>query len=188
MPTALEARPLERELQVAFVEAAVRIAVGRPGAAVPHDHGPAAVFALGNVALEIEVLHGMVFGAHGEPLVADRKARPARHRPALEHAVELEPQIVVGAARGMFLHHELQSRGLAALLRRLFRLRLGRAGKVAFADVVLERVLARPRWLRPITRVHDLSFAQDKWASRISQYLSERRARAAHSDVSSSAR
>src|SRR5262249_37087877 len=145
--------------QVSLVDTAVRIAVGRPGAAVPHDHGAAAVFALWDVALEIEVLHGVIFGAHGEPLVADRETWPARHRPALEHAVEFEPQIVMGAPRRVLLHDELEAGRLGSLFGDARRLRLGGAGKVALAGVVLERVLARPRRLSPVTRVHDRSFA-----------------------------
>src|SRR5262249_61008827 len=42
MPAALEARTFQRELQVALVDAAVRIAAGRPGAAAPPDDAPAA--------------------------------------------------------------------------------------------------------------------------------------------------
>src|SRR5262249_7259406 len=113
MPAPLQARTFERELQMPLVEATMRIAVRRPGAAVPHDHGAAAVLALRNVALEIEVLHGMVFGAHRKPLVADREARPAGDRPALEHAVELEAQVVMGAPRRVLLHDELEGGGLA---------------------------------------------------------------------------
>src|SRR5262249_51016250 len=71
-----------------------------------YDHGAAAVLALRDVALELEVLHRVVFGLHREPLFVGDEARPVRHRPALEHAVELEPQVIVQAPRSVHLHHE----------------------------------------------------------------------------------
>jgi hypothetical protein len=106
MPFALEARAVEHEREMAFVEPEVWIAFRHPGSAVPHDHGAAAVLALRDVALEIEIGERMILGVHGEALVACDEARPARDRPALEHAVELEPQVEVQPPRIMPLHHE----------------------------------------------------------------------------------
>src|SRR5262249_22210105 len=83
------------------------------------------------------------------------KARPARYRPAFEHAVEFEAQVVMGAPRRVLLHHELKARCLGLLFARALRFRLRRAREVALAGVILERVLARPRRLSPVTRVHD---------------------------------
>src|ERR1051326_9230336 len=85
----------------------MRIAYRGPMAAVPDDDRAAAVLALGDVALELEIVERMVFGANRKPLLARHQARSSRHRPALEHAVELEPQIVMQPARRVLLHHEL---------------------------------------------------------------------------------
>src|SRR5262249_2388869 len=104
------------------------------------------------------------------PLVTNRKTRPARHRPALEHAVELEAQIVMGAPRRMLLHDKLQARRLGLPFALALRLGLRRAREIALAGVVLERVLARPRRLRPVRGVHDgpwaLAQAKARAASR----------------------
>src|SRR3954447_12265507 len=93
VPTPLEARAVEREIEVAFGESAVRIGFGRPRPAVPHDHGAAAIFALGYDAFPFEVVHRMVVGLDGEALLAGHETRTACHGPALEHPVELEAQV-----------------------------------------------------------------------------------------------
>ena len=102
----LSRAPVEREGEVALRQPLARIAVRHPAAAVPDDHRAAAVFALGDVALEIQIGERMVLGAHRQPLLAQRQARAARHRPALERAVELEPQVVMQPARIVLLHDE----------------------------------------------------------------------------------
>ena len=84
----------------------------------------------------------MVLGAHGEPLFAHDQAWSPRHRPALERAAELEPQIVVDPARVVLLHDELPA---LALVGAALRLGLRRAAKVALLLVVLERVAAGSR-------------------------------------------
>ena len=83
---------------MAFGETLVRIAdrVQRPRSHTIIEPPPYSPF--GNVALEVEIFDRMVLGAHREPLLAQREARPAGHRPALEHAAELEPQIVMKPA------------------------------------------------------------------------------------------
>src|SRR5262245_40268930 len=96
---------------MALVEPEVRIALGNPAAAIPHDHRAAAVLALWDIALELEVLHRVVFGLDCEALVVGDEARTVRHRPALEHAVELEPEVVMEPPGSVHLHHELAARG-----------------------------------------------------------------------------
>ncbi len=140
MPPASQPAAFERDVEVAFPKSLVRIGGGAPSPPIPHDHRTAAILALGNVAFEIEVLHRVIFGANGEPLLADDHAGPSRHRPALERAVELEPQVVVNAARIVLLHHELPAAPLPSL-----RLRLGGAREIALLPVVLERVATRSR-------------------------------------------
>src|SRR3954464_14148962 len=92
---------------MAFLEAGMRIAVRLPLAAVPDQHGAAAIFAFRDGAFELVVFDRMVFDLHREPLLARYQAWPARHRPALHHTVEFEPQIVVQTRRGVFLDDEV---------------------------------------------------------------------------------
>ena len=104
-----------------FLQAAMRILLRRPGAAVPDHHGAAAVFALRDGAFEGVVFDRMVFGLDREPLLARHQARAAGDRPALHHAVELEPQVVVQPRRRVLLDDEavaLGARLAAARLRR----------------------------------------------------------------------
>ncbi len=193
VPAAVEAAAVQRDVEVAFGEPLVGIGGALPAPAIPHDHGAAAVLALGDVALEIEVLHRVILGADREPLLADDQARSARHRPALERAAELEPQIVMHPARIVLLHDEL-----AAVARAAFRLGLGRglgfglggAAEIALLLVGRERIAARCRLRDFIASCHDRSadHALRGCAICISQYFSARLARAAQSESLSSAR
>src|SRR5690606_19200750 len=98
------------------------------------QHRPAAVLALRDGALERAVLDRMILGAHGQPPLARIEARPLRHRPAQQHAVELEPEIPVHAPRGVLLDDEAApGLGRDALRRRLAGLR-----EVALLSVGLE--------------------------------------------------
>ena len=72
--------------------------IGSQRAAVPEQHRAAAVLALGDHALEAAVLDRVVLDLHGEALLGRVEARPLGHGPALEHAVELEAEVVVQAA------------------------------------------------------------------------------------------
>src|SRR5262249_29338334 len=82
------------------------IAFRLPGAAVPEHHGAAAVLALRDDALEAPVLERVVLHVHREALVGGIEARSLRHRPALEHALELESEVVVQPRGGVLLDHE----------------------------------------------------------------------------------
>ena len=91
-----------------FSMAASRVVgAGRlPRAPVPDDHVAAAVLALGDDALEVEVLDRVVLDVHREPPRLRVERRPLRHRPAGQHAVDLEPEVVVQAAGPVALHDE----------------------------------------------------------------------------------
>src|SRR3546814_4079534 len=67
---------------------------------------PVPYTALCRSALEGRVGKRMVLGPHREAFLARIEARPACHRPALEHAVDLEPQVPVQPRRVVLLHHE----------------------------------------------------------------------------------
>ena len=90
----------------AIAVARVRVLVQLAGAAVPDDHVAAAVLAAGDHALEQLVVHRVVLDVHGE--VADRRVErdALRHRPAREHAVDLEPEVVVEPPGPVALDHE----------------------------------------------------------------------------------
>src|ERR1700688_3857308 len=93
-------------------ERLVGIAFGSPMAAVPDHHGAAAIFALRDGTLEAVVLDRMVLDMDGEAFFAGIEARPAGDRPTFHDAVELEPQIVMQAPRGVFLDHITESGAL----------------------------------------------------------------------------
>src|SRR5262249_31406646 len=107
VPAPPELLTLQREVELTLLQSVVWIPLRMPVAAVPDQHRAAAVFALGNGPLERVVLDRMILHLDREPLLAGNEARPASDRPALHDAVELEPQIVVQAARGMLLDDEL---------------------------------------------------------------------------------
>src|SRR5207248_2605413 len=111
----IEPPAVQRDVEMAFRQTFVGIESRLPAPAIPHDHRAAAVLAFWNVALEIEVLHRMVFGADSQPFFAGDQARPFGHGPALERAAELEPQIVMNAPRVVLLDHELPTFAAADL-------------------------------------------------------------------------
>src|SRR4030095_1702647 len=100
----------QREVELARSEATPRISDRVPEAAAPAAAAPPAILALRNHALEPRVVERVVLGLGGHPPLACHQARPFRNRPALQHAIELEPEIPVHAARGVLLHHELERR------------------------------------------------------------------------------
>ena len=102
-PAALQPLAVQAELQLALLQAFVRIVERLPGAAVPQHDGAAAILALRDGAFEAAIFERVVLGVDGEPLLRRIEARPARHRPAFQDAVELKPEIVVEARRGVLL-------------------------------------------------------------------------------------
>ena len=106
VPAPFQPLPIEREIKVALGVSLSWIALRPPASLVPDDHGAAAVLALRDHALEGEVFHRVVFGVDGKPLLAGHEAWAAGDRPALQHAVELKPQVVMEPRRVMLLHAE----------------------------------------------------------------------------------
>ena len=68
--------------------------------------GSGAILALGNGAFEIRIVERVILDGDRQPLFAGHKARPARHRPALQRAVDLEAEVVVQPSRVVFLDDE----------------------------------------------------------------------------------
>src|SRR6185436_13169646 len=94
----------EAKVEPALAQRLEGIALLRaPLAAIPQQHLAGAVLLLRDHALEFAVLERMVFGLHREALVGGVEARAFRHRPALEHALELEAKVVVQPRRRMAL-------------------------------------------------------------------------------------
>ena len=109
MPSPPQAAAMKFEVEMSFLQSLPRVADGLPVAAVPNDHRPAAVFALRDHALIVEIGERMVFRSNGKPLGSRNEARPLRHRPAQQRSVEFETKIVVKAPRGMLLNDELRA-------------------------------------------------------------------------------
>ena len=94
-----------------------------PRAVVPDDDVPAAVLAVRDDPLEVEVLDGVVLDVHREVADLRIQGEALGHGPAHEHAVDLEPEVVVQRAGPVTLDHEAR--------RAVARHRLGRAGRLA---------------------------------------------------------
>ncbi len=105
-PPAAQLVAVELEQELALVEPGGDVVQRDPRAAVPDDDGAGAVVVGRDHALEVHVVDGVVLDVHGEPLVGRIRRRPLRHRPGLQHALELEPEVVVSPARGVLLHDE----------------------------------------------------------------------------------
>src|SRR5258707_15746518 len=115
----------------------------RRGSRIQDDNRAAAILAARDVALEVEIGDRVVLGLHRQPLLAGHQAGAAGDRPALQHAVELEPQVVVETARRMLLDDEPRALAASAL-----RLRLGGAREIALLLILREGILGGSRALR----------------------------------------
>lgn len=89
-----------RHLVTVVVAAHVVVAAGVP------DDDPAPVLVRRDSPLEVGVLHGMVLGRDGQPLLGRVSGRALGYRPTLQYARRLQPQVVVMGAGLVFLDHE----------------------------------------------------------------------------------
>ena len=117
-----------------------------PRADVPHDHVAAAVLALGDHALEVEIFDRMVLDVHGRPLRPGIQRRTSRYCPAGQDTVDLEPQVVMQAPGAVSLDDESASSGRFRRRRRSGR--LGRAVEVPLLAVASELLRSLRRALR----------------------------------------
>src|SRR5215217_1610992 len=108
-PAAGQLLPVQPELRVAGLELLghrallVEVAVAPR---VPHDHRSGAVARPPDHALEVAVGERVVLDLDGEPLLARIGRRPLRNRPRLQHAVDLEPEVVVQRRRRVLVDDE----------------------------------------------------------------------------------
>src|SRR5258708_4195739 len=128
-PAAFQPLALQLELDLAAAVGGDRRFLGDPGALVPQVDMAAAILARRNVAFEFRVFDGMILGRHGQALYRGICLRLLRYRPALQHAVHLEAEIVMQRGRGVLLHDEAKlvprSRDRTARLRRAIEMALG---------------------------------------------------------------
>src|SRR5215211_1377792 len=111
------------------------LAQAPPRPSVPDDHAPRAI-AGPDLTFEGRIVERVILDLHGEPLLARIGRRPLRNRPRLQHAGDLEPEVVVQRARRMLLDHVAQRTRFALALTAAPRLRALR--EVALRFVVGE--------------------------------------------------
>ena len=80
--------------------------MGQPATTVPDHHRPRPVLTFGDRSLELAILEGMVLDVHRQPLVARIQAGALGGRPAHQHAIELEPEVVVQLPGRVLVDHE----------------------------------------------------------------------------------
>ena len=98
--------PFSSKLMCPFFIIAAGSPCGIQAAFVPDDHRTGAVIALGDDAFERGVVDRVILDMDGQPLFLRVEARAARHCPAPQHAVMLQPEIVVQPRRVMLLNDE----------------------------------------------------------------------------------
>src|SRR3569832_2307336 len=136
-PQARELFTLETNLEVALAQALPRIVLRFPRAPVPQNVVALAVLMGGYFAFECAVIERVILDVHGETFIRGIEARPLRDGPALQGAVELEPEVVMQAARVVTLDeigHALS--GLRADLASRFRC----DGEIALLPVFHQRL------------------------------------------------
>src|SRR5262249_55240949 len=111
MPSPVQLLAVQGESEMTFLVARMRVALRVPAAAVPNHDGAAAILSLRDGSLECVVFDRMIFHVDRKPLLVRNEARAAGDRPALHHAVDLDPQGVVPTPRGVLLDDELIALG-----------------------------------------------------------------------------
>ena len=134
---AVELLPVQAEFEVAARDLirAGRLADQLEGAAVPQHHAARPVIALGNVALEAAVIHGVILHMGGEVFQAGVERGAFGDRPGFQHAIDFQAEIVMQARGVVPLHTEIIGRAGGHGSRG----RLRGVRKTTFGGVLLER-------------------------------------------------
>ena len=105
---AVQALAVQDEGQFALLHALVGVVDRLPGAAVPGLHRAGAVLAVRDGALEVGIVDRVVLDMRRDVLDGGIERRALAHRPAPQHAVVLQAEVVVqaGAVRLVLLHDE----------------------------------------------------------------------------------
>src|SRR5690606_4542075 len=138
MPLAGKLSAVQLEINMALLHAGRRIVLRGPGALVPDKNGTRTVFALGNGAFKGRIGDRMVLHVDGQPLFVRVQAGAARNGPAPQHAVMLQPKIVMQARGGMLVDDKDASAVLARALPCDLAGRLGRLREIALGAVLLQ--------------------------------------------------
>ena len=102
---------MQNELQFAVFEACrdiIRI-FRSVSALVPNHDRPRPILAFRNIALEIRVFQGMVLNRHREPFDSRIERGSFGHRPGLQYAANLKPEIVMKISPLMLLDYKEQA-------------------------------------------------------------------------------
>jgi len=121
-PAALEVLTMENEFELAFRIGLTGVAYGLPRSLVPDHHRACTILSGGNRAFERAVIEGMILHMNGEAPIGGVKTRTSCDGPALEHTIELQPEIVMEPTGGVLLHDEAVARALTDFGSRLRRL------------------------------------------------------------------
>src|SRR5260370_26700020 len=103
MPQPLEPLAVQFEREMALRQGLVRVMKRIPIAAIPYHHRAAAIFALGDSALEFEIFERMVLRANRKAFFRGNEAGPLWDSPAQQHAVQFQTKVEVNTPRVMLL-------------------------------------------------------------------------------------
>ena len=144
VPAAFETFAQKFEGEMPLLQARVRIALGGPCSLVPEHNRTASIFALRDCPFEAAVGEGMIFRSYCQSLVCRVEASAFSHRPTQQHAIQLQPEIVVETGRIVFL--DQISKAVSA---RLYSAGRGLAG---FSEIALALVFFESHIIRRCNR------------------------------------
>src|SRR6056297_1271059 len=123
MPPPGQPLPVKAQPKVAFSEPRPHGLQRLPPSQIEQHHRSGAVIAFGDLSLEAEIGQRVILGAHRQSLFGRIERGPLRNGPAEQHALPFEPQVEMGALRGVLLHGVPQGEaGRGSRMPRLIRL------------------------------------------------------------------
>ena len=148
-PLTLQLFAAQNDVHLALVESRGRIA-GEVFvfALIPDHHCARAVVAGRDGALEACVFEGMIFDVHGEPRFPQFRRRTFRHCPGTEHALHLQPPVVVQVTGLVLLNDEAVNAFACRTVSRRFR----RFGVVSLRCILAQTLVVILARLVAVTR------------------------------------